>query len=117
MAGEKSTSGKHPRARQGPPTPIRIHVERNRGRKDKYLTHVSFLDQWGIDAYDICAEGQRAFAAATTASSQGSVIVQGNVGGTVSKWLEKKFSIPSKYIDVVRLKGKKNKTKKNKKKS
>ena len=54
--------------------------------------------------------------AATTAPSQGSIIVQGNVGGTVSKWLEKKFSIPSKFIDVVPLKGKKNNTNKKKKK-
>ena len=111
-----------PVARIGRIPNVDITVERNRQRREKFLTRVAGLASFGLDVDRLAAEGTKIFAFAVSAQKNPStpkadkakeLLVHGNMADAVVRVLmNAPYYIPQKYFVVKRAADKKKKKKK-----
>ena len=113
-----------PVARIGRIPNVDITVERNRQRREKFLTRVSGLEGFGLDVEQLAVQGTKIFACAVSAQKNPSrpktdkskeLLVHGNMADAVVRVLASApHYIPQKYLVVKRVADKKKKKKKKK---
>ena len=113
MAGEEWHQ--LPAATQGRVVKVKIWTERNRRRKDKYVTHVQNLKPLGVDVEALADGGSRIFACAASARRDPSkpqhlqdmeLLVHGNCGEAVKNFLTRALpdglGLPGSIIQLVK---------------
>ena len=97
------------------PTPIGIYTERNKQRGDKFLTHVSNLEEYGIDVDVLIGDGRgnKLFACKCLSQkdpkkakndSSKELLLNGKVANQIVNFLNG-IGIKGKYIKVSKKKG------------
>jgi translation initiation factor 1 (eIF-1/SUI1) len=118
-AGARSAGGEAPLAIMGTISNVVVTVERNRLRKDKFLTRVVGLEAFGVDVGALAASGSKLFACACSAEKNPKtpkkdkskeLIIHGNVPDAVVAMLqEAPYDIPRTYLAVRKAGAKKKK--------